>query len=237
MDDRKRTARIAGLWYLAMAVSGPIGIAYVPSKILVEGDAGATAANIVAHALLLRVGVVSSLICQISFVFLVLALKRLFQSVSDTQVRLMVVLALVSVPIAIANLVFPLVALEVTGGVQVLNAFTPEQRSALALVLLKTHQLGTSIVEVFWGLWLFPFAALVIRSQFIPKVLGVLLVASGASYLIETLVLLLAPQHRRLLSDVLSLPMAAGEFAMVVWLLAKGVRARAAVPPASPLPA
>jgi len=59
--------------------------------------------------------------------------------------------------------------------------------------MLKVHQFGISIVEVFWGLWLLPFAALVIRSGFIPKILGVLLAISGSAYLIECVAVLFAP--------------------------------------------
>ena len=225
-DPRKRSARIAGLWYLAMALSGPIGIVYVPSKILVAGDAGATAANIVAHELLLRVGILSSLVCQISFVFLVLALNRLFRGVNDRQAKLMVSLVIAAVPIAIANDLFQLAALEIGKGGVHLTALSSEQRNALALAFLNVHQNGVCLVETFWGLWLFPFGVLAIQSRFIPRILGALLIVSGCSYLIETVVVLLAPQHRKLLASVLTLPMALGEVSMVLWLLIKGIRAR-----------
>src|SRR5262245_43024013 len=122
MNQQKRAARIAGLWYLAMAVSGPIGIVYAPSKIVVAGDAIATAANVVSHQMLLRVGIVSSLVCQISFVFLVLALKRLFQGVNAAHTKLMVSLVIAAVPLAIVNELCPLAALEIGSGAAYLNA-------------------------------------------------------------------------------------------------------------------
>lgn len=233
-DSRKRSARIAGFWYLAMALSGPIGIVYVPSKILVAGDAGATATNIVAHELLMRVGIASSLVCQISFVFLVLALNRLFREGDDRQAKLMVSLVIASVPIAIVNELFQLAALELGKGGAHLTSLPPEQRNALALAFLNVRQNGIYIAEIFWGLWLFPFGALVIQSRFIPKTLGALLIVSGCCYLIESSVALLAPQHRSVLADVLSLPMALGEVAMVLWLLIKGARTRDAAVPPSP---
>lgn len=237
METLKRKARIAGLWYLAMAVSGPIGLVYAPSKILVDGDAAATAANLGAHEVLLRVGVLGGLVCQVSFVFLALALKRLFQGVNETHARLLVALVIAAVPIAIVNEVFPLAALEMVSGADYLRALTAEQRNALALVLLKLHQFGVSIVEVFWGLWLLPFAALVLRSGFIPKIFGVLLAISGFAYLIECVAVLFAPQHRGMIGNVLALPLAAGELSMVLWLLVKGVRAQATPLASRPLPA
>jgi hypothetical protein len=237
MDTQKRTARTAGLWYLAMAASGPIALVYAPSKIFIDGDVAATAANLTAHQLLLRVGVLSGLICQVSFVFLVLALRRLFQGINDAHARLMVALVIAAVPIAIANDVFSLAALELVSGADYLRSLAPEQRNTLAVFLLRVHQFGVSIVELFWGLWLFPFAALVIRSGFIPRVFGVLLAISGFAYVIECVAVLFAPQHRGLIGDVLTLPMAAGELSMVLWLLVKGVRAPAAPAPSRPLPA
>lgn len=225
-STQRRHARIAGLWYLAMAVSGPIGLMYVPSKIVVDGDAAATAANLAAHPLLVRVGVLSSLACQVSFVFLALALKRLFRGVNDAQARLMLALVIASVPIAVANNVFPLAAVEIAGGADTLRSLTLEQRSALAMVLMKAQQFGIAIVEIFWGLWLFPFAALVMRSGFIPKIFGVLLMVSGSAYVVECVIVVLAPQHRVLVGDILTLPLASGEMAMLLWLLIKGVRSR-----------
>lgn len=227
MDPPKRSARIAGLWYLAMALSGPIGIMYVPSKILVAGDATATATNIATHALLLRVGILSSFVCQICFVFLVLALSRLFEGVNEKQSKLMVSLVIAAVPIAIVNELFQVAALELNSGAAYLNALLPEQRNALSLMLVNVHQHGISILGIFWGLWLIPFGLLVIQSGFIPKILGVLLIAGCFAYLADSSIALLAPQHRAAVSDVLMIPLAVGEISMVFWLLIKGARVRA----------
>jgi Domain of unknown function (DUF4386) len=224
MGSRQRSARIAGLWYLAMALSGPIGILYVPSKILVAGDAGATAANIAAHELLLRVGIVSSIFCQITFVFLALALRRLFEGVDDDHAKLMVALVVAAVPVAVVNELCHVAALELGTGNAYLAALSPEQRGALALACMNARQTGVAIAGVFWGLWLFPFGVLVIRSGFIPKVLGVLLIVGCFSYLIDSGVALLAPAYRDALAGFLMLPLAAGEISTVFWLLARGVR-------------
>ena len=209
-----------------MALSGPIGILLVPSKIIVAGDAAATAANIEAHELLLRVGIVSSVFCQVSFVFLALALRRLFHGVDDRHARLMVSLVIAAVPIAIVNELFHVAALEFGTGGAHLAALSPEQRSALALAFLNVRQTGIAVAGFFWGLWLLPFGVLVIRSGFIPKVLGVLLIAGCFSYLIDSCVALFAPEHRDALASVLMLPLAAGEISTVLWLLIKGVRVR-----------
>jgi hypothetical protein len=226
-------ARSAGLWYLAMALIGPIGIMVVPSQILVQGDAAATAANIAANEWLLRVGIVSSLICQICFVFLVLALDRLFAGVHDRYAKLMVSLVIAAAPIAIVNELFQVAALELGTGAVYAAAIPEVQRNALVLALLNVHHSGIAIAGVFWGLWLFPFGMLVIRSGFIPRVLGVLLIAGCFSYLVDSAIALLVPQYRSVLAGVLMLPLALGEFGSIFWLLIKGVRV--ARPGASPV--
>ncbi len=218
--NRTRAARIAGLWYLAMLASGPFGLLYVPSKIVVAGDAAATAAQVASHATLVRLGVSANLLCQLAFIFLVLALVRLFDGVHPGQSRLMKAFVLVAVPIAMLNEGFMLAALESA----TVPGLAVEARAALVGVLLHTHQQGVFIASIFWGLWLIPFGLLTIRSGFLPKVLGALLLVGGASYLVDSFVALLAPQHHAAVSSVLMVPLSVGELCMLGWLLVKGAR-------------
>lgn len=222
--SRVRDARIAGLWYLAMVLSGPFGIIYVPSRLIVAGDAAATAANIAAHPLLLRLGTASSLVCQVAFVFTVLALRRLFSGIGDGWSRMMGALVVAGVPVAVSNELFQLAALELGSG-GAYAGLPAEHRAALALLALQVHAQGIFVASFFWGLWLLPFGVLVIRSGFIPKVIGALLVAGCCSYLLDSTFALLLPQYHDTLSSVLMLPLAAGELSAVAWLLIKGARA------------
>src|SRR6266850_2609585 len=99
MNSTKKQARVAGLLYLLIGVTAPIGLLYVPGKLIVSGDATATADRIRASESLLRIGIASELFHQIICVFLVLALYRLFKAVNEAHARQLVILgALVSVP-------------------------------------------------------------------------------------------------------------------------------------------
>lgn len=227
-ESREHTARIAGLWYLGMAVTGPIGLVYMPSKIIAVADPATTAANVVAHELLLRVGVASSLLCQVIFVFLVLALERLFRGISENHSKLMLALVIAAVPIAVGNELFALAALELARGAAT-PGFDAGQRAALVSMLLNVHQHGVAVAGIFWGLWLFPFGILVLRSGLIPKVFGILLIVGCVSYLVDSSVALLLPQQHEAVARVLGLPLAAGELGMVLWLLIRGVRPSASV--------
>lgn len=227
MNSLKKTARTAGFWYLLMAITGPIGLLYVPAQLIVLGDATATAHNIMATESLFRIGIVSCLICQIAFIFLVLALYRLLKGVNQHHASLMVALVLVAVPIAFLNMLNPLTALLLLSGADFLTVFEPHQLHALAMVFLNLQQYGTTIVEIFWGLWLFPFGWLVFKSGFFPKILGVLLIIACFGYVVHSFTFLLFPRYEAMVASYAAVPEAIGELSMVLWLLIKGVNVQA----------
>lgn len=226
MSSNKKMARIAGFWYLLMAITGPIGLLYVPSKLIVPGDATGTASNIMASESLFRVGIASNLLCQIAFIFLVLALYRLLKGVNQGQASLMVALVLVAVPIAFVNMLNPLAALLLLSSAGFLTVFEPSQLHAVAMVFLNIQEYGTMIVEIFWGLWLLPFGLLVFKSGFFPKILGILLILACIGYVVHSFTFLLFPQYEAIVESFASVPEAIGELSMVLWLLIVGTKDR-----------
>jgi Domain of unknown function (DUF4386) len=222
----RQQARIAGCLYLLLALIGPIGLLYVPSQLIVHDNANATADNIRASEWLLRLGIVSDLVHQIVAIFLVLALHRLFRAVNEHHARLMVILgALVSVPIVFVNTLNAVAALLLVSGAEFLTVFTRPQLDALAYLFLRLHSQGITVASIFWGLWLFPFGLLVIRSGFIPRVLGVLLMVAGVGYVISSFTSLGLPEYGALVSQALS-PLMVGELPIIFWLLIWGAKAR-----------
>lgn len=224
MNSNKKNARIAGLLYLLMGITGPIGLMYVPSTLIIAGDATATANNIMSSELLFRFGIISNLICQISFIFLVLALNRLFKGINEKHAKLMVSLVIAAVPVAFLLELTQAAVLVLLKGSDYLKVFEPEQLHALAMVFLNVHEQGILIVGIFWGLWLFPFGYLVIKSGFIPKIFGILLIIGCFAYLTDSLTALLIPQYRDIISKILMLPLGAGEISTILWLLIIGAR-------------
>lgn len=233
MSSIKQQARVAGFLYLLLALSAPIGLLYVPGKLIVHGNAAATADNIRASERLLRLGIASELIHQIIQVFLVLALYRLFKAVNETLAKQMVILgALVSVPIMFVNVLNDIAALVLVSGAGFLSVFEKPQLDALAYLFLRLHSEGITVASIFWGLWLFPFGMLVIRSGFIPRVFGVLLMIAGAAYLASAFATLVLPQYEPLVSQV-ALPLEVAELPIVFWLLTWGAKTRPADAPAA----
>ena len=167
-----------------------------------SGNATATADNIRASEWLLRVGIASELIHQVIAVFLVLALYRLFKPVDEALAKQVVILgALVSVPIMFVNVLNDIAALILVSGAEFLSVFDKPQLDALAYLFLRLHGQGITVASIFWGLWLFPFGMLVIRSGFIPRVFGVLLMIAGVGYLASSFATLVLPRYAPLVRE------------------------------------
>lgn len=223
MNSTKKTARVAGVLYLLMAISGFFSIMYIPSAFIVHGDATATADKIVASEWLFRIGIVSELFSATIFVFLVLVLYDLLKGVSKKQASLMVALVVIAVAIAFLNVLNELAALVLSRGGDFLSAFQKQQRDALAMLFLTLHNYGFVIGMIFWGLWLFPFGVLVFRSGFLPRFLGVWLILACFGYLASSFTSLLLPRYGPIVSEFALVP-EAGELAMILWLLIRGAR-------------
>ena len=229
-ESRRRMARIAGLWYFVMLVTGVFGLMYAPSRIIVAGNAAETAANLGRHAFLFRSGILANLLCQIAFVYLALSLYGLLAGVDKRLARMLVALVLVAVPIAFLNESFRIAAALSLGGFPYLGAFGKERLEAMALLFLDLHGQGVFLCGFFWGLWLLPFGVLAVRSGFIPRIIGILLIAGGVAYLIDSATAILLPERKQVVGAILMLPLALGEFSAIGWLLAKGVRRTPARP-------
>lgn len=224
MSSTRQQARVAGLLYLLMGFSAPIGLLYVPGKLIVSGNATATADHLRAGEGLLRLGIASELFHQAVQVFLVLALYRLFKAVNEAQARQLVTLgALVSVPIVFVNVLNEIAALVLVSGSDFLAVFGKPQLDALAYLFLRLHGQGIFVASIFWGLWLFPFALLVFRSGFIPRWLGVPLILAGVANLAIAVATLVLPRYAPLVSQV-AFPFEAGELPMMFWLAIWGAR-------------
>ncbi len=224
MKSRKKTARVAGMWYLLLAIAGGFGTMYVPLNITIAGDAAATAQNIIDSGWMFRLSIVSGLAGNVFFIFLALALYRLFKDVDSKQAKLLVILVSVSVPISFLS-TLPLVAAEmIANGTDYLSVFEISEQHAMTLWAVNLFDQGILFVKVFWGLWLLPFGILVIKSKFIPKIFGVLLVMNCFAYLITTLASLMEIQLMDLFTYILVPFLVMGEFAIMFWLVIKGVK-------------
>lgn len=223
MTSTRKQARRAGLLYLLVGVTAPIALMYVPNKLIVTGDATATASNLRASDALLRLGIGCELFHQVVGIFLVLALYRLFKAVNQNHALLMVILSVLGVPIMLVNVLNEIAAQILVSDAAFLSGFDQGFRDALAFLFIRLHSRGIVVASIFWGLWLFPFAMLVIRSEFIPRAFGYLMMVAGAGYLASAFATLVLPQHAAAVGKV-AIIMEMGELPIMIWLLIWGAR-------------
>ena len=228
MDMNDKIARTAGLLYLLVVVTGIFAELYVPSQIVVRGDALATANNLVAFESLFRLGIAVGLIASIAFLALPFVLYRLLRDVNGNVAVLMVVFAVASVPLSFVSASHDLDALALLSGADYLKAFTTEQLYAQVTLSLKAAFHGALVAETLWGLWLFPFGYLVFKSGFLPRVLGILLMIGCFGYLTDSFGRILFPvgYSEIGISNFMIIPSALGEVGICLWLLVMGARTR-----------
>lgn len=223
MNSPKRTARFAGALYLVVVLTGLFTLMYVPSKLIVWSDAQATFNNIAASETLFRLSIVAGILCYLAFLLLPLVLYKLLSPVNKTYAVAMVALSVISVPISLFNLTHKFAVLTLISSREYFSALDlPKQ----VLLQLDYYNDGITVAAVFWGLWLFPFGYLVFKSGFLPKFLGILLMAGCFGYLINIMGGLLFPTEYKALgiSRYVSLPASLGEIGTCLWLLIAGVK-------------
>lgn len=229
MTSRKKQARIAGLLYLLLVPTGVFSLIYVPTTLVVSGDAAATIQNIEASELLYRSGIYIGLLSNLIFVLVAFALHRLLKGVSEMHATLMVVLVVISVAVSFANSFNSLAVLIILDNPKFLSAFDPAQLEGAAYLFLRLQSHGTQIIQVFWGLWLIPLGILVYRSGFIPRILGISLWLAASAYLVSNFTFVLLPQYQAALSPIITgLEML--ELPIILWLVIVGTR----TPPQEP---
>jgi hypothetical protein len=215
-----------------MSIPGFFALIYVPSKLIVHGNATATASNIAASETLFRLGIACNLIGQAGFIFVALALYELLKGVNQRHAVVMVTLILVAIPIALLNELNAIAALVLVRGADFLSVVEKPQRDALAMLFLNLHGYGFDVAGIFWGLWLFPLGWLVYRSGFIPRFLGVLVMLNGFTYPANSFTSLLLPQYEHIVSRWM-MPFGFGELVFMFWILIRGARPKALAGPAS----
>ena len=223
MHPLKKAAHIAGAIYLSMVVTGPFSLIYVPNKLIVRGNAVATADNILAHETMFRLAILADLVGSVIFICLALALYRLLSSVNKTWAGLMVAFVLVSAAVGFLNTLNNIATLTLFRGADFLTVFDKPQREALGMLFVRLHSQGILINEIFWGLWLFPFGLLVFRSGFLPRFIGVWLMINCFGWLALSITALFFPTYYGTAFQW-SQPILFGELAIMLWLLIRGAK-------------
>lgn len=213
-----------------VVLTGIFSLGYVPSKLIVWDDPSQTLQHIRASESLFRMGIMAGIICYISFLILPFILYKLLHETNKTYALGMVILAAVSVPLSLVNLSNRFALLSLLEHTSPLYSLDPRQVLAQVNFYLYQYSYGIKLSSIFWGLWLFPFGYLVFRCGFLPKALGIFLMAGCFGYLIDFAGDFFSPAYQQMsISRLVTLPATIGEIGISLYLLIAGIKKQ--IPP------
>lgn len=229
----RRTARTAGLLYLAFFVAGIVGTYLIRSRLFVDGDPAGTLSRLGTREGLARAEIVAELTIAAVQALTALWLYRLFRVVDGFAATSLVLLGMVNATAILGSAAALAAALDVARDRSLGTAGSAA--ATVQLLYVVSDQLWRA-AAVFFGLWLVPMGLLVLRSRWLPALLGRLLLVAGAGYVLSAVVDQLAPDAGTAVA-LLQLPSVVGELWMTAALLLVGVRGRRpAAAPARPGP-
>lgn len=223
MITKNKIARRAGVLYLLLALVGPFSLMYVPQMLLVPGDAAATASNILASEGLFRLGLVGEAAIFLIEVALTVLLYVLLKAVNET-VSLVAALSRLSMTVVQSvNVLMGLAAVSLLGGAGYAAVFEPGQVQGLAMLFLDAREAGVFVWEAFFGLHLLLLGYLFVKSGYIPRVLGAMVVVASFGYLLHSFGNFLFPEYHAIFETTLLVLAVIPELSLTLWLLIRGV--------------
>jgi hypothetical protein len=222
MNSSRNNGRMAGLFYLIFILT-TVSASIVRSRLIVSGDAAATANNIMGSELFFRIGFVTELVSAVFFLLAAWALFVLLKPVNQNLALLFLLLNLGGVAVECINALNLFAALQFLSGANYLNVFQTGQLQAMAMSSLNSYTSGFIIAQIFFSAWLLPLGYLVYKSRFLPKFLGILLILDFFGNLSWFLQFFLLPGY-----GILAYPGNVigfiAEISITLWLLIMGVK-------------
>lgn len=213
-----RTARVAGIWYLMLAITGILGFLVFHSKVYVSNDPEQTLANLADPESFSRIRLVFELLIVLSQALAALWFYKLFRSISEWEAWAVGTWGTVN------SVVIMVSAIAMAAAIQIADSPVQAQEDKIVLIDLLGQIIRHSwkVGGLFFGLWLIPMGHIVITSKRMPLWLGRTLVLGGYGYILSTLISYMGVQHPWL--NALTLPATVGEFWMIGYLLSYGIR-------------
>jgi hypothetical protein len=213
---------MAGFFWLMTFLTGVFAMV-VGGRFVVAGDAAATAANILANEPLFRRAIAANLIAGMCYVAVTLLVYELLKPVNRSISLLAAFFSLLGCAIGAFSDLLHLAPLVLLGGAPYLSVFTVGQLQALALLFLRLQAQASNTGFIFFGLHCLLIGCLILRSTFLPRVVGALMVLAGLGYLTLSFATLLSPPLAKYLFPYILAPGALGEGSLTLWLLVMGV--------------
>lgn len=221
----KPYARLTGFFYLIIAVAGGFAIAYVPSVLIVPGDAAATANAIAGQAGLFHAGMMGEMVIMLAEIMATTMLYFMFRPVSSTLSMAAALARLSMVAVMAAMLFFSYLAFALATRAELRLALDPQQADALTLMFMQAHEFGIVIWQFFFTLHLALLGWLVMVSGCFPRLIGFGMLVGSGGYLLDSLMTLgLIGGPLAYLVYALLAVVTVSEVGFALWLLIRGQR-------------
>ena len=224
MSLNNKLARTAGFLYLVTIIAGGFAEAVVREGLTVSHDAAATAHNILSSEQMYRFGFVADLVTLVCGTIVSLIFYILFKPVNKNGSLLALIFSITAGSVMAVNLLNQLAPLLLLHNTGYLNAFTPEQLQTLSLFFLNLQSQGYNISLLLFAFYFPIIGYLVYKSNFLPRILGIIYTLAGVGYLVNSLSWFLYPHLASHLFPYILLPAFIGESSMCLWLIFKGVK-------------
>lgn len=224
-----RAARLAGLLYVLIALIGPFAIMIMPTTVFTFGDAAANAASMAENEGLLRLGILADMAIIVMEVFVTAILYALFKTVSGTAAMVALTARFGMVVVMVLNLINYLMPLHLLSGAEYLSSFSPEQVQSLALIFVEAHEFGVYAWQIFFGVHLLALGWLIMKSRYFPWIIGLMAFVGSFGYSLQAVEKFVVPGQELLVLVVngLLVVVSLGEVALGLWMLIRGINAKA----------
>ena len=219
----KAIARLTGFLYLIVAILGVLGFFYIQGQLFVSGNMAATAEKMVAGESLFRLSILIHLISNVLFLTVIILLYELLKKIHILIAKLMLWFVVIAIPLFFITEALQFTAFYIFKR-DLLASFSLDQAYEIAATLLRISNVTGQLLMFHWGLWLLPLGWLVFRSDFIPRIFGVLLWINGVGYIIASLTYFLWPDLLATVTTIVMPTYFVGELPLIFWLLIKGVK-------------
>lgn len=212
-------ARLAGVFYLLVIVTAPLAMA-IRSRLIVSGDEGASAVNLLAHEPLYRLAATADIISSICYVVVTALFYALLKPVSRTLSLIAALFSLVGIAVSTVGVIFEVAALTVLHATPHPGSFTVSQLNELALLVARFGGQAVNVGITFFGCYCLAIGWLIFKSWFLPAVFGAGMIVAGLgwlSFIYQPVATALSPFN--MISGV-------GEVALTAWLLIVGLSAK-----------
>lgn len=221
---RKQIGKRAGLWYIATIIFGAIA-QVIRSGFIVANDPIKTSSNIQANSLLFRISIISDLAMIACYIITALTLYPLFSSVNKEKTRMFTFFTAISAAVLNLNMINQFAPLIILNETYFADSWNTAQINGMVYFFFQLHDVGYTLGQLFYGLWLLPLGLVVLESDYLPRSIGYLLVLASIGHVMDMIIHISIPNIYNYVFPITSTLGVLGEFSFAFYLLIKGVKA------------